>query len=112
MKNVIPLLALAIVLLSLTSCASVMKEFGMGGLTKSNIMKLEKNMSMEQVKKLLGNPTYRSMNEDVEMWQYRETNIDATGSSNLDIFFENGRIVSFESYFMPIYTSPPMHRKE
>lgn len=92
----ISVLFLLIIMVILCSCGSVYNF-----MDNKKIMQLEIGQSKKQILDIFGNPNFRDIKDNIEIWQYRYSTYEGYDFLKLT-FDENNKVKSFESYFLPL----------
>ncbi|MCQ2111369.1 MAG: outer membrane protein assembly factor BamE [Bacteroidaceae bacterium] len=96
MKKIYRLMTVAVVATMLVGCASL------SGLFRNSLMDVELGMTKDQVIQLLGQPSFRTLNDE-----YEELGFTQNYSMNdyiitiINVQFVDGKVVALDSYPMP-----------
>lgn len=70
-------------------------------LNRDKLISLRVGMSKQQITKLYGNPHYRNIERDYEIWKYKYYTANRSGYDFLEIKFVGEFAESIDSYFLP-----------
>ena len=93
---------------SLSACGSLEST------VKDKVNRIQQNMTMEEVRQLMGKADFRRFEQNTETWEYR-THLINEDYDVVNIEFQNGRVVSMDSYreIHPKYPAPqPTPKKD
>ncbi|MGL4807063.1 MAG: hypothetical protein ACRCX1_05445 [Bacteroidales bacterium] len=100
MKKPRKYLFISLFFLLLTSCS--MTTYSWYTLSDKS-MRVSTGMTKDLVLKAIGDPDLRSFNNDKEQWEYRQLVGAYAAIDCMIIYFENGKVVSMESFSKPKY---------
>ncbi len=94
---------LLVLLLLCCSCGTAFWGFG-----SADLMKVQRGLSKNEVKKILGEPTYVRFDRAVDEWEYRQKLAEG-GWTVAIVTFEDGRVVSMDTFREPndTFVLPP-----
>ncbi|MGL4331849.1 MAG: hypothetical protein ACRCSR_03470 [Bacteroidales bacterium] len=107
MKKTYKILLLCFFLVILSSC-SILKETM---LLSDKAMRINEGMTTSEVVKAVGKPDLRSFNDGFEEWEFQQYSGASPIIDYMIVYFENGRVVSMESFSKqkyPAYCPPPV----
>lgn len=93
--------AILILLVVMSSCAGLIINF-----KNSQLMSIQKGMTQQEVKTILGKPNYRRFDGAMEEWEYRGY-LSKAGHSVICVNFIDNRVVGLDSFRDGAPTAPP-----
>ena len=93
--------AILLLLVVMSSCASLLADF-----RNSQLMGIQKGMTQQEVKTILGEPNYRRFDGGMEEWEYRGY-LSKAGPSVICVNFIDNRVVGLDSFKDGAPTVPP-----
>ena len=93
--------AILILLVVMSSCAGLILNF-----KNSQLMSIQKGMTQQEVKAILGKPNYRRFDGAMEEWEYRGY-LSKAGHSVICVNFIDNRVVGLDSFRDGAPTAPP-----
>lgn len=95
MKKLYKFMTVAVVATMLVGCASL------SGLFRNSLMDVELGMTKDQVIQLLGQPSFRTLNDEYEELGFTQNYSTNDYITIINVQFVDGKVVALDSYPMP-----------
>ena len=95
--------AILILLVVMSSCAGLIINF-----KNSQLMSIQKGMTQQEVKTILGKPNYRRFDGAMEEWEYRSLSLISGEYKVVVITFEDGRVSGMDTFTTRDFQEHPL----
>lgn len=107
LEGVVLLVILGGVVTFVSSCGS--SRYATGSNIMKSVNQIQKGMSPEDVKRILGDPQERTFDDNIEIWRYKVDVVLTNDYKYIEVGFHDGKVTYLNTFTRPFDDGPGYH---